>query len=299
MRLQRGGIEYRFVASPATTPWGRRLLSGTPSEGGGYETRAMAIRLKIARTEQEIDDALWVRHEVFVNEDGKFGGKRLPDDRIVDPFDAFPSVENIVAYKDRHPIATMRLAMETPLGLPADRLSDFTPYRKKVRAEYRSGRQRGAGPVFASAGMLAVRGPWRSRRDVIRAMLKIAGGVFRSWGATHILAAVKNETVGMYGRLGFKRLAESERRWVEEVGDYVTPLAAAAEDCYRRAFDDIPKTPLSLFQESFGRLFLRAGETLFHEGDPGYSRVQGECGGSGYLGGDIQSRSDKVSRFAP
>ena len=35
----------------------------------------MAIKIKLARTPKEIDDALWLRHEVFVIEDGKFGGK--------------------------------------------------------------------------------------------------------------------------------------------------------------------------------------------------------------------------------
>jgi len=52
----------------------------------------MPIRIKLARSPKEIDDALWLRHEVFVVEDGKFGGKPVPGHRLVDHFDAFPSV---------------------------------------------------------------------------------------------------------------------------------------------------------------------------------------------------------------
>ena len=44
----------------------------------------MAIRLKVAKTPEEIDDALWVRHEVFIVEDGKFGGKPMAGKRMMD-----------------------------------------------------------------------------------------------------------------------------------------------------------------------------------------------------------------------
>lgn len=72
----------------------------------------MAIRIKVASTQQESDDALWVRHEVFAVEDGNFGGNPLPDGRIIDRFDAFPHVWNIIAYDGVEPIATIRLTGE-------------------------------------------------------------------------------------------------------------------------------------------------------------------------------------------
>ena len=93
----------------------------------------MAIRITVASSQQEIDDALWVRHEVFVVEDGKFGGKPLPDARIIDRFDAFPHVWNIIAYDGAEPIATIRLTRENQLGLPAEKYYDFGEYRKSAR----------------------------------------------------------------------------------------------------------------------------------------------------------------------
>ncbi len=80
----------------------------------------MAIRIKIAKTQREVDDALWVRHEVFVVEDGKFGGKPLPDARIIDRFDAFPHVWNIIAYDGDEAIATIRVTRENQLCIPAE-----------------------------------------------------------------------------------------------------------------------------------------------------------------------------------
>lgn len=227
----------------------------------------MSIELKVAHSEREVDDALWVRHEVFVIEDGKFGGKPLPGERVVDRFDAFPGVHNIVAYENDEAIATIRLVKETTLGLPADEYYDFEAYRAEARAELQELGGERLEPVLGSAGMLAVRKPWRARRDVVRAMFKVAAGVSLREGATHIVLVVNHETAAMYRRLGFRTL--SERFWVEEIGNYVIPLATSVESFYSWAFGDLPKTPLDTFKDEFERVFLRAEEVLFSEGDPG------------------------------
>ncbi len=231
----------------------------------------MAIRITVASSQQEIDDALWVRHEVFVVEDGKFGGKPLPDARIIDRFDAFPHVWNIIAYDGAEPIATIRLTRENQLGLPAEKYYDFGEYRKSARNQLASMNHAIAGskvsPVFGSAGMLAVRERWRKRRDVIRAMYKVAAGVCASSDVTHVVAAVNHQTANMYRRLGFSSL--TEKLWVDEIGEYIIPLATTAEEFCEWAFRDLPRTPLTVFKDSFERLFLRAGEEIFSEGDEG------------------------------
>ena len=227
----------------------------------------MTITLKIARREKEVDDALWLRHQVFVIEDGKFGGKPLPGERILDRYDAFPEVYNIVVYEQDEPVATMRMVRESSLGLPADEYFDFEPYRAEAAAEMAAAGREPAVAVLGSAGMLAVRREWRGRRDVIRAMFKVAAGVSMSSDVTHIVVAVNHDTAGMYRRLGFKRLAD--RFWVEEVGNYIIPLGGPVELFHRWAFSDLPQTPLNTFKDSFERLFAKAGEELFREGDPG------------------------------
>ncbi|MDZ7752057.1 MAG: cyclic nucleotide-binding domain-containing protein [Gammaproteobacteria bacterium] len=227
----------------------------------------MAITLKIARSEKEVDDALWLRHEVFVIEDGKFGGKALPGARILDRYDAFPNVHNIVVYEDQEPVATMRMVKESAVGLPTDEYFDFGDYRTQAARELKAAGQSDCGVVLGSAGMLAIRGPWRVRRDVIRAMFRIAAGVAMNNAVTHIVVAVNHETAGMYRRLGFQRL--TDKFWVEEVGNFIVPLAGSVEGFHKWAFGDLPPTPLNTFQDSFERFFVRAGEVVFSEGDLG------------------------------
>lgn len=230
----------------------------------------MPIRIKLARSPKEIDDALWLRHEVFVIEDGKFGGKAVPGERLVDRFDAFPSVFHVIAYEEAEPVATMRLVKDSDAGLPVDDLYDFTEYRQRavddlagLGAEWA---QRDA-PVFGSAGMLAIRGPWRRRRDVIRAMFRMAATVCQGYGASHVVVVVNHETAGMYRRLGFFELCE--KIWNEEIGNYVIPLAGTTQQFIGWALGDLPDTALSSFQDSFERLVLRAGELVFSEGERG------------------------------
>ena len=230
----------------------------------------MPIRIKLARSPKEIDDALWLRHEVFVVEDGKFGGKPVPGHRLVDHFDAFPSVYHVVAYEHKEPVATMRLVKDSEAGLPVDELYDFAAYRRNAVADLAGLGPEWADrdtPVFGSAGMLAIRGPWRRRRDVIRAMFRMAATVCQGYGASHVVVVVNYETAGMYRRLGFTELAE--KIWNEEIGNYVIPLAGTTQQFIGWALGDLPDTALSSFTDSFERLVLRSGEEVFHEGDIG------------------------------
>ena len=225
----------------------------------------MAIRIKVASEAREIDDALWLRHEVFVNEDRKFGGKPVHGGRLVDRFDAFPNASHVVAYEDSEPVATMRLLKDSDAGMPVDELYDFSTYRRQIAAATNPD---GVRIQFGSAGMLAIRSQWRRRRDVIRAMFRMAATVCRRYGASHILVVVNHETAGMYRRLGFVPLTQ-ERIWNEEIGNHVVPLVGTTDQFMEWAFRGMKDTVLSDFQDSFERMVLRAGEYVFREGERG------------------------------
>ncbi len=227
----------------------------------------MTIRIKLAQNAKEIDHALWLRHEVFVIEDGKFGGKPIHGHRLVDRFDAFPSAYHVVAYEDQEPVATMRLLKDSEAGMPVDELYDFSAYREEAQSAQLPNAGTSDPVVFGSAGMLAIRGQWRRRRDVIRAMFRMAATVCHRYGATHILVVVNHETAGMYRRLGFTQL--SDKIWNEEIGNHVIPLVGTTAQFLGWAFKDLPDTALSAFQDSFERMVYRAGETVFLEGDIG------------------------------
>ncbi len=221
----------------------------------------MSIRLKIATTPKEIDDVFWLRHEVFINEDGKFGGKPLPDERISDLFDALPNTANIIAYEGDEPVGTLRANLDSEVGLPVDELFDFSDYRSHLHLQ---------DVLIACGGMFAIREKWRSKRHVIQAMLKMITGIYHSWGVTHVIATSNHETVSVYKHLGFEELHGAI--WIERIGNHIVPVATPFERMYEWAFGKLLDSKVENFwldnySEHFERRLLSKDEILFHEGE--------------------------------
>ncbi len=226
----------------------------------------MATVVKVARTAQELDDVLWLRHEVYVLEDGKFGGSSLPSERIVDRFDALPTVANIIAYDEGVPAGTLRINLDSGAGLPAEEYYDFCEFRGDASSKsYEPNKLK-----FASGGMLAIREKWRRRRDVIQALFKTAIGMLNHWGVSHMIASVNYETVSIYRRLGFQPLEEAI--WIDSIGNKIVPMGASFETVFDWAFSDLLDSDLNkywldTFSSHFERLLLAPGEIIFEEGE--------------------------------
>lgn len=223
----------------------------------------MSIKLKVAQSAKEVDDVLCLRHQVYVIEDGKFGGKPLPEGRIIDRFDAMPYAANIIAYQDDRPIGTIRVVMEAGVGLPAEEFLDFSSYKMEIERDF-------VKPAFASAGMLAITQDGRKRRNVIMALFKMATGVCMSWGVTHVVANANYETATVYEHLGFERLAG--KSWVASIENYIIPMAAPLKKSIEWAFGGLMAGQLDTFwldnfAGSFERVLLSPNEMLFDQGD--------------------------------
>lgn len=228
----------------------------------------MSIRVKVAESAKELEDVLRLRHEVYAGEEGYF--KDTPQDAhgvIVDQFDVFPLVANIVAYSGEEPIGTIRLNLDLGQGLPPEELYDYSDFRQKVTEEWRSKYDKE--PSIGSAGMLAIKKSWRHRRDVIRALLKVGAGVGCAWEATHLVTSVNAKTASMYKRMNFETL--DDQQWVEEIGEYIVPMASSLEAFYKWAFRDYVtnNTITRLFSNRFQRLVIGAGEIIFPQGEKG------------------------------
>lgn len=225
----------------------------------------MSVRLKVARSAEELNEVFWLRHEVYVVEDGKFGGRPLPGSRIADRFDALPMVANVIAYDGNEPAGTLRLNLDTGGGLPSEEIYDFSAHRQQLLDQ-----SPGFDCVLGSASMLAIRRHWRGRRDVIKAMFKMATGIGHSWGATHGIATVNRDTVSIYERLGFEPLGDAV--WVDAIGNYIVPMGGKFEAAYQWAFGELINANfdrfwLDAFSGHFERRLLSPGERLFTEGD--------------------------------
>ena len=231
----------------------------------------MAIKLKVARTALELDDVFKLRYQVYVEERGKFGDAPLSDPRIVDHFDTLPDVVNIIAYAEDAAIATMRINQDSSIGLPAEHYFDFSGVRDALAQSYipdNTGRSSQL-PVIVSCSMLAIHKDWRNRRQVIFSLFKMAAGVMHSWGSTHMICSISEETLSLYGRLGFDTIAEPA--WNESVGDSMVPVMAPFEKFFQWAFGGINLKIshfwLDNFCAQFERLLLSPGEMLFDQGD--------------------------------
>ena len=224
----------------------------------------MAVRLKIAQSGKELDDVFWVRHQVFVIEEGVYHSNEKGR-FLVDRFDVHPFCANLIAYEGENPIATLRLNLDSGTGLPPEQFYDFTDYKNQLEATWDTKEK---GPLnVGSAGMLAVRNGWRKRRDVIRALFKLAAGVGDNWKGTHILATANHDNALMYERLGFKALRE--KYWIEDIGNFIVPMAATLETFYERTIGQTLKSidTLKFFSDHFQRMVFRAGECIFKEGN--------------------------------
>ena len=228
----------------------------------------MSIRLKVANTAKELDDVFKLRHEVFIQERGKFSSKDIDPLRIVDHFDTLPDVANVVAYEDNKAIAAMRINRDSQIGLPAEEYFDFSDIRSHLKQKYLD--SKGQGPNIVSASMLAIHKDWRNKKNVIFSLFKTAAGVMYSWDATHVVAAISEETLSLYGRIGFEVI--DKPMWSESVGDTLLPILAPFNKVFDWTFGSINTKVshfwLDNFCSEFERLILSPGEVIFSQYEP-------------------------------
>lgn len=232
----------------------------------------MAIRIKIASTSKELDDVYKLRHQVYVEEKGRFDSAASDGSgRVIDKFDALPGVINIIAYSGGEVIGALRINQDTEIGLPAEHFFDFSELRRSAHEECRD-RANSCDQEEAKiigVGMLAIREQWRNRRSVLYSLFKTGIGIAHTWGTTHVICSISAETLSLYGRLGFQQLAE--QKWVPSVSDHMIPLAGNFEPIFDWAFGAISKKVdhfwLDNFCSQFERVLLSPGEVLFEQGD--------------------------------
>jgi hypothetical protein len=261
-----------------------------------FEDGFVPIKLKVARTEKELDDVFRLRYDVYVRERNKFSEKRSTSDgRIVDHFDALPGVANVVAYDGETAIASFRVNRDSVVGLAPEKYFDFTQARGLID---RSTEEDGASPCIVSGSMLAIHRQWRHKRNVIFSLFKKTTAVMRDFGATHVFGAASAETFSLYGRLGFDAMAEEQ--WIESVGDKLIPMVAPFNKVFNWAFGKSASADRHFCSfapgADFETLLLSPGEVLFHQNDVAEHAYLIEKGGiSLSRKGSIQDQEDLVA----
>jgi hypothetical protein len=211
----------------------------------------MSIRIRAARSAEELDAVYRLRHRIFAEEEGLFAPD--PEGRVTDRFDALPSTVNLVAVEEGEVVGALRLTEPSPAGLPTDGWFDFD---SALPAEH---------AAVAAGGMLCVE---RSHRKCPRLFLGLVGMAafwLASKGCSHVVALFRPKVAPVFEWVGGCSLTEP---FVHEgLGLPVVPVMIPLDETNEAVSSLRDRQAVDHFLQSFEREFACDGETIIRRGD--------------------------------
>lgn len=221
----------------------------------------MSIKITLARDPAATDAVLKLRHKVFSDEESLF--PPTPDGRVLDRFDAFSTTSNLVAISNGEVIGSMRLTLDSSMGIPADEYYDFRQYLPQDA-------------VVMNCGMYCVTKPFRGARIAMGLMLMAAYFAITRQ-VTHVVAPINPPIAKLVQRVGFKAL--DEERFEPHLGLNFIPVLLDVRELNDFFYTFAENNRLYNFMESYECVFydkneyvVRAGE----QGDSAFVIIEGE-----------------------
>ena len=214
----------------------------------------MGIRIKVARTAEELDRVFKLRHQVYVEEDEVMSPKS--DRRITDRFDAFPTTVNFIALSPDGIVGNLRMCeLIQSVGAPSEELFDFQAYFPDDSDK------------VVSAGMLCMSRKFRGKMRLSTNLIVM--GIYWAWsiGASHICAPVNPKAGTFFNRVGFAAVAEEFTH--NESGLGVLPMILDLNNLTDRFVEFIDAQGINPYIENFEREFYKKGEKVIRAGEPG------------------------------
>ncbi len=221
----------------------------------------MPIHITLAKLPEQIDAVFKIRHTVFSEEEGKFSPTH--DGRMFDRFDAYPTSSNLIVLGDGEVVGSMRLTLDSEMGMPADEYYDF---RAHLPPESRA----------LNCGMYCVTKQYRSSRIAYGLML-MASYFAVSNNITHVVAPINPDIAKMLGRVGFKTLDEEFTE--AHTGVNIVPVMLEVKHSTDYFINFAYRNQLQNFLGSYDCLFFREGEYVVRAGEHGTSAfviIEGE-----------------------
>lgn len=222
----------------------------------------MAHRIRLAETAADLDALFHLRHRIYAEEKGWLPAQ--PDGRITDRFDAFPHTANIVAVVEGRVVGGVRFVEASPLGTPADRYFDFSPFLPP-------------GARVGSGGMLCLEPDLRKTARLLSALVGMGYHWALARGLTHLVAPFSPEVAPVFLATGAQAVAPEFVH--AESGLPVVPVMLDLAGLGERFLAFAQRQGLVHFLQSFERQFHTAGETIIRQGDEGVALfvvVEGE-----------------------
>ncbi|NEO83633.1 MAG: GNAT family N-acetyltransferase [Spirulina sp. SIO3F2] len=211
----------------------------------------MAVKIKLARTPKQIDEALKVRYQVFCQEDVKLCPQE--GDRIFDRFDTYNTTYHLVVIFDEVVVGTMRMTLDSDVGVPADEFYDF---RAHLPEEYN----------LLSAGMYCVSRPFR-QQNIALGLIQMSVYFSVQHNITHIVAPVNPDIVNLIKRVGFKAISDE----IIDVhsGLPIIPVLLNINDVKDFFMNFAHQNQMYNFINSYEYLTYDEGEYIIYAGDVG------------------------------
>ncbi|ARU55392.1 methyltransferase [Oleiphilus messinensis] len=209
----------------------------------------MSVNIRIATTDQELNDVFRIRHQVFADEE-----KRLKTDEefIYDRYDCYDNTVNFIAYVDQKPVGAMRLSADTMAGVPLDDHYDVSDLR--ARCVNKNGGRESAGCIT----QLCVSRRHRATPYIVKGLMQCA----RLWVANrnlkHCFVIIDQAIEKLLTSLGFDRIADPFvcERIKRPLVRMHCPMSALMLDT-----PEIPPGP-----DTPSRFYFRTGEPAVQQG---------------------------------
>lgn len=211
----------------------------------------MGIKIKLAKTPQEIDGIFKARYQVFCKEEGKFPERH--DERVFDHFDALPTTCNIAAVVNEQVVGGMRITEDSNAGLPSSHYFDFSPYIPNEGAK------------IASTSMFCLQRDYRSMRKIAFMILCMScyWGIRR--GITHVVAPINPAIEPIIRMVGFKRVSDIVTHSAS--GMEILPMVLSIDNMQDKFLEFAKHQRMDDWLESFDREFFKAGERVITKGE--------------------------------
>ena len=213
----------------------------------------MSIQIKPARTSDELDQVLRVRHTVFAEEENYLPAK--DDKRIYDRYDILPTNANIIAVDQGEVVGSCRFTQYSSAGFPADKQFDYSPHLPYLDERIITG------------SMLCVKKSHRGNKNIIKGLLWMGfyWGMHR--GATHVLAPINPIVGAIFLRMGFKKIHDVVED--EKSGLPTLPMCLTLSEATDGFVKFVEKGQYIPYVENFTRGIYKEGEPIINLGDIG------------------------------
>ncbi|MES0490844.1 MAG: cyclic nucleotide-binding domain-containing protein [Leptospirales bacterium] len=221
----------------------------------------MATTIKIAKTPETIDEVFKVRHKVFHEEEKLL--EKDPTGRLMDRFDAFPTTSNLVVEKEGNVVGSLRLSIDSEVGLPADEYFDFRPH---ISGE----------SLIMHCGMFCVSDAYRTPKITTGLML-MATYFGISNGVTHVVAPINPAIARLLKRVGYEQVGEEFTE--PHMNARMIPLMLDARNLSDFFIHFVEENQLQDYIGEYERSFYEVDEYVIRGGERGqraYIIIEGD-----------------------